>query len=91
MPDNNHTYEQGYAKGYVAGRRKAKKEQTFAALDAKRIALWQRLFVAALPAAIGARNWKRGDKPITTLEDRTRLATEFADEGLRQALHKGKI
>lgn len=73
-----------YQKGYVAGRKRAAKDRARDAYDAKRAAFRQRAFLAALPACIAGQGWKRGDKPITSLEGRTALAWDFADESLKR-------
>lgn len=73
-----------YAKGYVAGRKRAAKDRERERWQAKRAAFRQRAFLAALPACIAAHGWKNGDKPINTLNERTALAWDFADEALKR-------
>lgn len=80
----------GYAKGYQAGHRRAKREQSIEARRAKDNALWQRLFVAAIPAAVKAEGWKFGEKPIVNVEDRVKLAKSFADEAFAAAKREGR-
>lgn len=73
-----------YQRGYAAGkRRKARTISAEARLREER-AFLDRAFLAALPAAIEAQGWKRGEKPITTLKDRVSLAVDFAREALKQ-------
>lgn len=80
--------QRGYSLGYAAGKRRKEQDVTKEAMRKKRDAFWQRAFLAALPAAFAAEGWKRGEKPITGLEDRVRLAAEVADEAAkRAALH----
>lgn len=72
----------GYSKGYQAGKKRKYKEETYEQRKRKEDAFWQRAFIAALPAAFAADGWKRGEKMITRLEDRVRLAAETADHSL---------
>lgn len=80
----------GYAKGYQSGQRRAKRERSMEASRAKDNALWQRLFVAAIPAAVKAEGWKFGDKPILNVEDRVKLALFIADEAFAVAKSEGR-
>lgn len=73
-----------YQKGYAAGRRKRSR-------DNAETALWQRAYLAALPAVMGAQGWKRGDVHINGLTDRVGLAKDFADEALKQARLAGRV
>ena len=73
-----------YQKGYAAGRRKRSR-------DNADTALWQRAYVAALPAAMAMEGWKKGEKPITGLSDRVKLARDIADEALKQARLAGRV
>ncbi len=61
--------QRAYSKGYYAGRHKAFLDKTFLAL---------------LPTAMTQNNWQFGDKIISTVEDRVKLASYWAKE----ALHK---
>ena len=73
-----------YQKGYAAGRRKR-------ARDNAETALWQRVYVAAIPTAMVLKDWKRGENPINGLADRVRLAREVADESVKQARLAGRV
>lgn len=85
MNDPIKTAEQrGYSKGYQAGRRKKKREISYAQHMREKQAFLDRAFLAALPVALAAQNWKCGDKPITSINDRTSLARDFAIEALKQ-------
>lgn len=77
--------QRGYGKGYAAGKRRKDQDVSRDAFRRKRDAFWQRAFLAALPAAFAAQGWARGEKPITKLEDRVRLAAETADEAMKHA------
>lgn len=79
-----------YSKGYTAGRRRTVRAISDKQRATKENALWQSLFIAALPVAMSITGWSRRNQPITTLEDRTKLATDFANEALRQAKIAGR-
>lgn len=72
----------GYSKGYQAGKKRKYKVETYEQRNRKENAFWQRAFIAALPAAFAAEGWSRGEKQITALEDRVRLAADTADHSL---------
>jgi hypothetical protein len=77
------TEKAAYQKGYHAGRKRVKKDITTERLRAERATFRRRAFLAALPACVKAQGWQRGGTPITTMNDRVRLAWEFADEALK--------
>lgn len=68
--------QRGYGRGYNAGRRRAERE-------AQHTELWNRAFLAALPACISSSDWAIGDKPIRDIPGRTRLAVDFANEAVK--------
>jgi hypothetical protein len=72
-----------YARGYNAGRKRVDLDISREAVMAERQAFLERAFLAALPACIVAQDWKRGDKPITNMTQRTALAWDFAEEALK--------
>ncbi len=76
--------QRGYSKGYAAGQRRRKRDDEEARRMNEREQFRRRAFLAALPAAIDARGWKRGDTPITSLKDRVTLARDIADESAKQ-------
>ena len=53
--------------------------------------LWLRMVEVSLPYFLGANNWTRGQKKLTTVEERASLATETADYVLEQARARGMI
>lgn len=75
--------QRGYSKGYVAGKKRRQRD------DADRVryramnAAWDRAFLAALPACIAADGWTIGENQIRSLEDRTKLAANFANEAMK--------
>lgn len=75
----------GYSKGYIAGKKRKHRDISEETRQRKKDAFWQRAFLAALPAAFAAQGWSRGEKPITDLKGRVRLAAETADEALSHA------
>lgn len=72
-----------YARGYQAGRRKASQDAA--------ATLWLRTVEVSLPYFLGANNWTRGAKKLTTVPDRVSLATEAADRVLEEARARGMI
>ncbi len=76
----------GYSMGYAAGKRRKERDIAREVTKKKHDAFWQRAFLAAIPAALTAEGWKRGEKPITMLEDRVRLAADVADEAVKHAV-----
>lgn len=73
-----------YQRGYASGKRRKAREISAEARLREERAFLDRAFLAALPAAITAQGWKRGEQPITALKDRVRLAVDFAREALKQ-------
>ena len=85
MADEIKTAEhRGYARGYVAGRKKAKQERSADNLHKERQAFLDKAFLACLPFAAAQSGWKHGEKPITGIRDRVSLAADFAKEALKQ-------
>lgn len=85
QPDAEKIERRAYSRGYSAGRKKLKQENQTARRLARQDEFWRRAFLAALPFALGAQSWTRGGKPITRLDDRVKLATDVANEALKQA------
>lgn len=71
-----------YAKGYAAGRKRKIKDLQAVDVRKRNDAFWQRAFLAVLPAVVGVSGWTRGKSEILNLEDRVRLAKDFADTAL---------
>ena len=78
--------QRGYSRGYQAGRRRKKTDVSAEQRVQRREAFRQRAFLAALPFAMAAQGWKRGEDPIRSVSDRVRLAKDVADEAARQML-----
>lgn len=72
-----------YNRGYVAGRRKRKQEDTLANRRKADQAFLDKAFLAALPACVDTHGWTSGDQKITSLHDRTELAWKFASKALQ--------
>lgn len=72
-----------YARGYQAGRRKASQDAA--------ATLWLRTVEVSFPYFLGANNWARGAKKLTTVAERVSLATEAADRVLEEARARGMI
>jgi len=75
--------QRGYAKGYAAG--KLRKQKTIRAEQREREikAFRQRAFLAALPACIATKGWTIGERKLTNVEDKIKLAWLFADAATR--------
>jgi hypothetical protein len=79
--------KKAYDRGYSAGRRKAK-----AISDAaKRDTFWQHSMLQVMEFCATQSSWKRGETPITGVEDRMRLAAEFAEAALNEATKRGRV
>jgi hypothetical protein len=76
--------QRGYSRGYATGRKRIKQDREAERLRHERQAFLDKAFLAALPVCINVSGWKFGEKPITNVGDRTKLAWEFATEALRQ-------
>lgn len=87
--------KRGYAKGYQAGRRRVAtdmiRERAERQRQAREDAFFRQAFAAALPECITAHGWTSGNKPISTLAERTKLAQDFAIEAVRLARLQGHI
>lgn len=79
----NSEEKRAYQRGYAAGKRRKVREIRAEARMREDRAFLDRAFLAALPAAITAQGWKRGEQPITALKDRVLLAVDFAREALK--------
>lgn len=74
-----------YQKGYQAGLRRKRREQTAAQREVRDRAFWERAFLAALPVCVDAQGWRKGGNdgtPIVDQTQRTELAAGFADDAL---------
>lgn len=79
MSDDIETIEKrAYARGYAAGRKKAKTIRDEAHRRRERQAFLDRAFLVALPFAMQQENWKIGEKKIETVEQRVDLAWRIA-------------
>lgn len=74
----------GYSRGYNAGKRRKQRGMTYERLCRERQAFLDRAFIAALTACVTADGWKAGEKPITNIPDRVKLAADFAVEALKK-------
>jgi len=70
--------QNAYNRGYSAGKRRKARDITNERKERERRAFLDRAFLAVLPAALAAQNWKFGNKPITSTDDRIRLARIWA-------------
>jgi hypothetical protein len=80
--DNKQAEQRGYSRGYVAGRKRLKADESAEHLRRERQAFLDKAFLATLPMALEQSTWTRGDKPIKKLKDRVQLAWEIAEAAL---------
>ncbi|WP_312165897.1 hypothetical protein [Massilia timonae] len=79
MSDDIETIEKrAYARGYAAGRKKAKAIRDEAHRRRERQAFLDRAFLAALPFAMEQSTWEHDGKKIDTVRDRVDLAWRVA-------------
>lgn len=76
--------QRAYSRGYAAGRKRQTLERTVENVRRERQAFLDKAFLALLPTAMTQNSWKFGDKIVSTVEDRVKLASYWAKE----ALHK---
>lgn len=79
-----------YNRGYRAGKRLALRAAIGRTADKEISDFMKAAFLAALGDCIAASNWKTGEKPITTLPDRVKLAWDFAREAEKQRPHNAR-
>lgn len=72
----------GYQKGYAAGRKCKGKKATAEQRRRHRDHLWNRAFIAALPACLASKGWTQGERTFSKLPDKVELARMAADEAL---------
>lgn len=77
-----------YARGYAAGRKRQQVDIDQEAERKRENENWNRAFLTALPFAMSAEGWARGEKPIKTIADRVILAQNVADEAIRYMRRK---
>lgn len=76
--------QRGYSKGYAAGLRKRKADRSRESIRREKQAFWDRAFLASIATCIDVQDWKRGNEPIHTVEQRVRLAADIADAAVKQ-------
>lgn len=76
--------KKGYARGYIAGRKRMQKDIATEQRQSERQAFLERAFLAALPACVDAQGWSRGTAPISSMDARVQLAWDFATQALKQ-------
>lgn len=76
--------KRGYSRGYAAGKRRRHSEIDSERRRREQQAFLDRVFIAMLPAAMAAQGWKIGDAPVTSSEDRIKLARIWAEKALKQ-------
>lgn len=74
----------GYSRGYAARGKRIKRQNDAERRQRERQAFLDRAFLAILPAAMNAQGWSFGDKPITSMEDRVKLAASWAESALKK-------
>jgi hypothetical protein len=67
-----------YQRGYRAGRKKTEGDALRARMQYDSDRRFNEAFLAVLPICMESQTWKRGDKPIASVQDRIQLANEIA-------------
>lgn len=80
---NDEAAKRGYAKGYRAGCKRGEIEGRRQVVFKEQQEFIDRAFLAALPAAMQATGWIRGDKEIRNIDERVALASDFARAALK--------
>ena len=73
----------GYSKGYSAGLRRKDREQAADEARRQKNAFYNQALLVSLPVCIEVSNWKQGDKAISDIPGRTKLARDFAIEATK--------
>ncbi len=76
--------KRGYSKDTRAGRRRSQRDQELKRrADAER-AFWERTSRRWPPRPLRYRGWRLGERPITSSEDRAKLAAAWADRAVEE-------
>lgn len=78
--------KRGYTRGYTAARKRVAADIDLEMRAYLRERFRQQAFLAAIPSCVTVDGWKRGDQPITSLDDRVRLAWDFASAACKGAV-----
>lgn len=74
--------KRGYQRGYVAGRKRLKRDREAERRAAEFAAFWNRCYIALLPAAMQVDGWRIGDKLVSSTAERVDLARLWANEAV---------
>lgn len=74
--------KRGYQRGYVAGRKRLKRDRQAERRQAEYDALWNRCYIALLPAAMQVNGWRIGNKVVNSTSERVDLARRWAYEAV---------
>lgn len=80
----NSDEKKGYARGYAAGKKRKERLIIEERRRTQDQAFLDRAFLAALTACIDVQGWRTGDKPISNIPERVKLAADFARAALLQ-------
>lgn len=75
--------KRGYQRGYVAGRKRLKRDRETERRYAEYAAFWNRCYIALLPTAMQVNGWRIGDKPVSSTAERVDLARRWTDEATK--------
>lgn len=78
--------KRAYSRGYAAGMRRVEREITDDQIRAAKSAAWLQIFSSCIASAMTMQGWTKGKEQISTVKQRTDLAGEFSDAGLRALL-----
>lgn len=76
--------QRGYAKGYAAGQRRKAALSERNKHRREELAFWDRAFLSVAPYFAGCAAWTKGDKQLSSLDDRVELAANFANKAIKK-------
>lgn len=71
--------KRAYSRGYAAGRKRVEADASREAIKAGERDFWERSVLSVAEYFMGCDAWTRGQKQLSTLEDRAELCVKFAD------------
>lgn len=75
----NRQEQRAYQRGYAAGRKRGEADARAASIKVGEREFWERAVLTVAPYFMGCDPWTRGEKKLTTLDDRAGLCVKFAN------------
>jgi hypothetical protein len=73
----------GYSKGYTAGLKRKSRERQRDHVRQMEASFFNRALLESINFVMTQDSWKRGEKPIKTVQDRMALARDIANEAVK--------